>query len=177
MRSIFIIMNLKRANIFPIILLLALILVSSFPISSMSATIGKEAEPFTLKDLSGNDISLESFKGKVVFLDFWATWCSPCKEELPELEHIYKKFKGEGLEVIGISTDKSASNVVRFLEKKPVSFTILTDTEGDVASRYKLPGMPTAFIIDKEGIVRHIHFGFSKALITSYEENISELLK
>ncbi len=147
------------------------------PFYARSAGIGEAAPAFTLKDMKGNAVTLESFKGKVVFLDFWATWCGPCKEEFPELDAIYKKYGKDGFEVVGISVDKSESNVAEFLKKRPVSFSILTNTKGDVAEAYGLPGMPTGFIIDKGGVIRYRHAGFSKAFLPVYEKEIVELLK
>jgi len=130
-----------------------------------------------LKDLNGNTVTMDSFKGKVVFLDFWASWCGPCKEELPELELLYKKYAKDGFEVIGVSVDKSESNAAEFLKKRPVSFTILTNIKGDVADAYGLPGMPTGYIIGKDGVIQHRHVGFAKAFLPIYEKEIVELLK
>lgn len=147
------------------------------PFKAYSAGIGEAAPAFTLKDMKGNTVTLESLKGKVVFLDFWATWCGPCKEEFPELDALYKKYGKDGFEVIGISVDKSESNVAEFLKKRPVSFTILTNTKGDVAESYGLPGMPTGFIIGKDGVIKYRHAGFSRAFLPVYEKEIVELLK
>jgi peroxiredoxin len=147
------------------------------PFSVYSGCVGDIAPSFTLKDLNGNTVTLDSFKGKVVFLDFWASWCGPCKEELPELELLYKKYGKDGFEVIGVSVDKSESNIAAFLKKRPVSFTILTNIKGDVAEAYGLPGMPTGYIIGKDGAIQHRHVGFAKAFLPVYEKEIVELLK
>lgn len=148
-----------------------------FPLSVHSAGVGDNAPSFILKDLKGNTVTLDSLKGKVVFLDFWASWCGPCKEELPELEALYKKYSKEGFEVVGVSVDKSESKVVEFLEKRPVSFTILTDTKGQVAESFGLPGMPTGYFIGRDGVIQYKHVGFSKAFLPAYEKEIIELLK
>lgn len=163
-------MKLLRASI----LLLSLTL---YPLYSYSAGIGEVAPAFSLKDMKGNTVTLDSMKGKVVFLDFWATWCDPCREEFPELDALYKKFGKDGFEVIGISVDKSESNVAEFLKKRPVSFIILTNTKGDVAESYGLPGMPTGFIIGKDGVIKYRHAGFGRAFLPVYEKEIVELLK
>ena len=156
---------------------LIILVVFLYPIYSYSAGVGEAAPAFSLKDMKGNTVTLDSLKGKVVFLDFWGIWCSPCKEEFPELDALYKKYGKDGLEVIGISVDKSESNVAEFLNKRPVSFTILTNTKGDVAEAYGLPGMPTGYIIGKDGIIRYRHVGFTKAFLPVYEKEIVELLK
>ena len=147
------------------------------PFAAYACAVGDNAPSFALKDLNGNTVTLDSFKGKVVFLDFWASWCGPCKEELPELELLYKKYGKDGFEVIGVSVDKSESNVAEFLNKRPVSFTILTNIKGDVAEAYGLPGMPTGYIIGKDGKIQHRHVGFTKAFLPVYEKEIVELLK
>lgn len=147
------------------------------PFSAYSGCVGDIAPSFTLKDLNGNTVTMDSFKGKVVFLDFWASWCGPCKEELPELELLYKKYGKDGFEVIGVSVDKSESNIAEFLKKRPVSFTVLTNIKGDVAEAYGLPGMPTGYIIGKDGVIQHRHVGFAKAFLPVYEKEIVELLK
>lgn len=147
------------------------------PFHAYSAEVGKKAPAFTLNDMKGNTVTLYSLKGKVVLLDFWGTWCSPCKEEFPELDALYKKYGKDGLEVVGISVDKSESNVAEFLKKWPVSFTVLTDTTGDVPESYALPGMPTGYIIGKDGVIRFRHIGFSKEFMSIYEKEIVELLK
>ncbi|MDO8444869.1 MAG: TlpA disulfide reductase family protein [Deltaproteobacteria bacterium] len=147
------------------------------PFKAYSAEIGGMAPSFSLKDITGNTVTFESLKGKVVFLDFWGTWCGPCKEEFPELDALYKKYGKDGFEVVGISVDKSESNVAEYLKKRPVSFTILTNTKGDVAEAYGIPGMPTGFIIGKDGVIRYRHVGFSKAFLPVYEKEIVELLK
>lgn len=156
---------------------LACLMVLASPFYAQSAGIGEAAPAFRLKDMKGNTVTLESLKGKVVFLDFWATWCGPCKEEFPELDALYKKYGKDGFEVIGISVDKSESNVAEFLKKRPVSFTILTNTKGDVAESYGLPGMPTGLIIGKDGVIKYRHAGFSRAFLPVYEKEIVELLK
>lgn len=147
------------------------------PFKAYTAGIGEAAPAFSLKDMKGDTVTLDSMKGKVVFLDFWATWCDPCREEFPELDALYKKYGKDEFEVIGISVDKSESNVAEFLKKRPVSFTILTNTKDGVAEAYSLPGMPTGFIIGKDGVIKYRHVGFSKAFLPVYEREIIELLK
>lgn len=161
-------------SIIGVLFILCLILT---PVFAHSAGVGEAAPAFSLKDMKGNTVTLDSLKGKVVFLDFWGTWCSPCKEEFPELDALYGKYGKDGFEVVGISVDNSESNVAEFLKKRPVFFTILTNTSGDVSEAYGLPGMPTGYIIGRDGVIRHRHVGFSKAFLPVYEKEIVELLK
>jgi len=137
---------------------------------------GTRAPGFSLRDLTGETITLEQLKGKVVFLDFWAPWCIPCRDELPELDGLYKKFQKKGLLVLGIAVDASAEGVAKFMQKVPVSFPMLMDTHGTVAESYRLVNMPTGYLIGRDGVIGHIYRGFGKDLLTLYEKDITELL-
>lgn len=156
---------------------LAGLMVLVSPFYAHSAGVGDKVPAFSLKDTKGNTVTFETFKGKVVFLDFWATWCGPCKEELPALDAIYQKYGKDGFEVVAVSVDKSEPNVIDFLTKRPVSFTVLTDNTGKLASAFNLVGMPTGFIIGRDGVIVHKHAGFSKSFLPVYEKEIVELLK
>jgi peroxiredoxin len=154
-----------------------ILLLTTLPIYSHSGQVGTMAPAFTLADLKGKTVELAQFKGKVVLLTFWAPWCGPCKEELPELDALFRKYRTEGLEVIGISVDPSGTNVERFLQKNPVLFTILVDKKGDVADAYRFSALPTAFLIGRNGTIKYKHMGFGKEFVPMYEKEIIELLK
>jgi peroxiredoxin len=138
---------------------------------------GTQAPGFSLRDMTGSAITLEQFKGKVVFLDFWAPWCIPCRDELPELDSFYRKFQHEGFIVIGIAVDASAEGVAKFLQKVPVSFPVLVDPKGTVAEAYRLVNLPTGYLIGRDGVIRHRHAGSGREIMQTYEKEITELLK
>jgi peroxiredoxin len=142
-----------------------------------AAQEGTQAPGFSLRDLKGDTITLEQFKGKIVFLDFWAPWCVPCRDEFPALESLYRKFQSEGFIVVGIAVDASTEGVAKFLKKAPVSFPVLIDSNGTVAESYRLINMPTAYIIGRDGIVRYRHLGYGKELLLKYEKEIGELAR
>ncbi len=135
------------------------------------------APSFTLTDSIGKTVSLDDFRGKIVFLAFWAAWCAPCREELPELDRLYKKFNHEGFEVIAVSVDASESDVKNFLRKFPVNFPVLLDKRGSVNDAYRVSGLPTGFLIGKNGIIQHVHRGFGKEFLPMYEKEIEEMLR
>ena len=113
------------------------------------------APQFTLYDLSGNQVRLIDFKGKVVLLNFWATWCSPCKREIPSLERLYQMRKDKGFEIMAISAERaSASQIASFAEKYRMSFPILLNPQRDVGSKYWVRAIPTSFLLDKNGVIR-----------------------
>jgi peroxiredoxin len=122
--------------------------------------IGKEAPDFTLKDMADTDVALSSFKGKVIVVNFWATWCKPCKDEMPSLNKLYDTYKDKGLVVLGVSVDKSKKPIVKFLKKVPVDFPILLDANLTVKDElYKVFSLPTTFIIDRSGILEKYYRG------------------
>jgi thiol-disulfide isomerase/thioredoxin len=159
-----------------VLLVLGLLLGSVFAESALAIGTGTMAPEIGLKDLSGRGVSLNALKGKVVLVDFWASWCAPCREELPVLEALYKKYRAQGFEVVAVNQDKSADNVRKFLSATPLSFRVVHDQGGSVASRYAPAKMPTSFILDRKGIVRHVHAGFRASERASLEKQIGALL-
>lgn len=119
------------------------------------------APEFTLNDLKGNEISLSDYKGKIVFLNFWATWCPPCRTEIPGFLDVYKQYKSEGMEIIGISVDRTGSrSVINFAEAFNITYPVVMSTRK--LERDYQPGryIPTTFVIDKKGQIRHKHVGY-----------------
>ena len=147
------------------------------PHAAFPAQVGSPAPSFSLKDLQGNIANLSDFEGKVVFLDFWAPWCAPCREELPQLDLLYKKYGKDGLVIVGICLDTPEARVTKFLQKVPVTFKILIDNEGNAAEAYRFSGVPAGFLIDRNSIIRKQYRGFSMDLLPLYEKDIEDLLK
>lgn len=120
----------------------------------------RKAPEFTLKDVNGSSVSLSSLKGKVVLLNFWATWCPPCRDEMPSLEKLHLRMKDKGLAVLSVSVDKSIPAVRDFIGKAPISFPVLLDTKMEVTkSLFKVYTIPTTFLIDRDGTVIEKYFG------------------
>ncbi len=119
----------------------------------------QKAPDFTLKDLRGNHVTLSSLKGKVVLLNFWATWCPPCVAEMPELNKLYRKMASRGLEIVAVSTDSSVESPMEFVKKNNIAFTVLYDETHAATRLYKVFSMPTTFLIDKHGVVVEKFFG------------------
>ncbi len=115
--------------------------------------IGNEAPDFRLPDLEGAEVSLKQFRGKVILLNFWATWCPPCKAEIPSMSDLNRKFQDKGLVILAVSSDRSKKQVRRFLKKTPVNFTILHDPKNKISNMYKVFALPTSLIIDRDGII------------------------
>lgn len=113
--------------------------------------VGSAAPDFTLTDLEGNEVSLADFQGKYVFLDFWASWCSPCRNESPNMVKAYEEFGGENFEIVGVSLDKTAEPWRKAVEEDNMTWTLLHDPQGDVANTYGVQSIPFTLLLDKEG--------------------------
>lgn len=123
--------------------------------------VGKVAPDFALSDLNDQPYRLSDFRGKVVFLNFWATWCKPCKEEMPSMEVLYKNFEKDGLVILAVSIDRvtTTKDIPPFVKGMNLTFPVLIDSWGKTDKPYKRMGVPETFIIDQEGIVREIIIG------------------
>jgi thiol-disulfide isomerase/thioredoxin len=133
------------------------------------------APDFTLKTLDGQEITLSKLKGKAVLLDFWATWCGPCRESIPHLIQIYKMNQSNGLEVIGMSLDKGDADTVRnFAKSMEIPYPIAIASE-EIARSYGVTSLPTAIFIDKEGKIREKFIGFSSAIANMIAARAADL--
>jgi len=119
-------------------------------------TVGMAAPDFSLPDIEGKTVRLSDYRGKVVFVNFWATWCKPCKEEMPSMEILWENFKSEDFVMLAISMDRvtTKKDIPPFIESMKLTFPILTDSWGQTDKRYKLMGVPETYIIDQNGVLR-----------------------
>jgi len=123
--------------------------------------VGKTAPDFSLSDLNDKPYRLSDFRGKVVFLNFWATWCKPCREEMPSMEVLYKNFEKDGLVVLAVSIDRvtTTRDIPPFVKGMNLTFPVLIDSWGQTDKPYKRMGVPETFIIDQQGVIREIVIG------------------
>lgn len=133
------------------------------------------APAFTLKDLDGKDVQLSSFKGKIVVLDFWATWCPPCREEIPGFVSIQETYGDKGVQVIGVTVDKEADKVKTFVTSQKIGYPILFANKETLEAYGGIQSIPTTFIIDQEQKIVEKHIGFAEK--SFFEEKIKALLK
>jgi peroxiredoxin len=116
--------------------------------------VGFKAPAFTARNLKGNRVQLADHKGKVVILNLWATWCGPCRVEMPGMENLYRRYRSEGLEILAVSLDRGSSDKVQtFADEYRLSFPVLLDSDRQVESQYHTLTIPTTFVIDKKGMV------------------------
>lgn len=142
-----------------------------------SAPLFADSAPAFDLPTNNGSVSLNSLKGKVVYLDFWASWCSPCRKSFPWMEKIQNRYKDEGLEVIAVNLDKSKDKANEFLKQFHSNFTVAFDPEGQTAEHYKVMGMPSSYLIDRNGQLHMSHIGFRESDTDELETKIRDLLK
>src|SRR5208283_3625751 len=141
-------------------------------------TPGSAAPDFTLNDVHDKKVSLSAFKGKVVLVNFWATWCGPCKAEMPSLNNLYLEFKNKGLAVLAISVDPTEKPVLSFIAEKKLALPVLMDKDKEVYfDSYAVMGLPTTFIIDENGIIIEKIMGEQEWDSPKMKERILNLLR
>ena len=160
-------------------LFILLLLVSSPVIAAENnhEPLKTPAADFTLKSNTGENIRLEELAGQVIFINFWASWCGPCRKELPELEELYLRYKDLGFIILAISNDNDIEKARKFFEPLNLSYPILFDNKQNVSGLYRVKAMPSSFLVDREGFIRYQHKGFKKKFISIYDEEIRELVK
>ena len=168
-------MQLMNARRFVVSFVLAVSL-AGIALTAQALGPGSKAPAIALKDFAGKDFAWSSLSGKVVLVDFWASWCAPCKQELPVLEALYKKYKGRGFEIIGVNQDEDRGNAEKFLRRSPLSFVVLHDAQRAVAAAYAPQKMPSSYLIDRRGLVRYVHAGFKASDAEQLEKEIRGLL-
>jgi peroxiredoxin len=145
--------------------------------SAFAADTGGPAPAFTLTTLEGQPGALSQYKGQVVMVNFWATWCGPCQQEMPLLDQMYKKYKPAGFTLIGVNVDKEAPPVKELMARRPVSFPVLLDPANQVSKAYHVDEMPSSVIIDRKGEIRYIHRGYKPGDENEYQDRIRQLIR
>ena len=164
--------NLKKLFLTGLILLFT----ASVSYATSVKTSGK-APNFTLKSRSGKNIKLSELRGQVVMLNFWASWCGPCRKEMPLLEKIHKKYKRLGFTLLGVNVEQDSKAAKKYLKKVKVSFPVLFDKTNKTSKLYNISAMPTTIIIDRSGNQRFIHKGYKAGYEKDYIKQIKQLLR
>jgi peroxiredoxin len=138
---------------------------------------GKPAPDFVLKSDSGRNIRLSELKGEVVLVNFWASWCAPCRQELPLLNRMYNQYRGAGFKLLAVNVDEDRKNAEAMLRRLELKFPTLFDGSKNVARLYQVDTMPTTVLIDRDGRVRYTHRGYYDGSEKKYEQQLRELLK
>jgi thiol-disulfide isomerase/thioredoxin len=157
-----------------VVLLAASILLS---VNAQAETLEGPAPDFTLKSRSGENVKLSEMRGDVVMINFWASWCGPCRQEMPLLEEMYKKYSDLGFVLLGVNVEEDSSKAGELLREIPVSFPILYDNTNKVTKLYKVVAMPSTVMVDRDGNMRYLHRGYLPGYEAEYVKQIKELIK
>ncbi len=135
------------------------------------------APEFTLSNAAGQAVSLTQLRGKVVYLDFWASWCGPCRQSFPWMNEMLGKYQAQGLEIVAVNLDTSRTDADSFLEKNPAAFSVVFDPTATLPPQYGVKGMPTSYLIDPSGEIILQHSGFNASHRESLEASIQQALE
>jgi peroxiredoxin len=150
----------------------------ALPFAARGAALPRAAAPdFTLKRVDGANLRLAEQRGSVVMVNFWATWCGPCRVEMPHLNRLYDKYRSAGFQLLGVNIDDDPNAARALATKLGLKFPVLLDTDKKVVGAYDLSAMPATVLIDRDGLVRHLHRGYREGVEQTYEQQIRELLK
>ncbi|HHO59292.1 MAG TPA: TlpA family protein disulfide reductase [Thiotrichales bacterium] len=144
---------------------------------SLQTAYAVNAPQFSLKDSAGKTVSLKKYRGKVVYVDFWASWCTPCKQSFPFMNELHERYGKKGLKIIGINLDADKKDADKFLKQVKADFTIAYDPSGKTAEKYDLQVMPSSYLIDRNGRLVYLHRGFKAGDKREMEEKIVQALK
>lgn len=152
----------------------------AFAVSAAPAAlpaIGQAAPDFTLKSTSGQNLRLRELRGEVVLINFWATWCGPCRQEMPALNKIHEQYRRAGFTLLGVNIDDDPAAARDMARKLGVGFPVLLDTDKRVSRLYDVDTMPATLIVDRNGKIRYVHRGYRPGLEVTYQNQVRELLK
>lgn len=147
-----------------------------FSTTTLAADNAKLAPAFSLPGVNSSQVNLADYRGKVVLVDFWASWCTPCIRSFPWMDEMVEKYGEQGFEIIAINMDQEAILAEKFLQRYPNKLTIAFDPQGSVAEQYEIMGLPNSFILNKQGEIVYKHVGFRLAELEKYEAEILSLL-
>ena len=147
--------------------------------SSLAASdlAGKPAPDFALKSSTGANLRLSEYRGDVVMINFWATWCGPCRQEMPLLDQLYSRYQRVGFSLLGVNIDDDSSRAMDMIHELGVSFPVLFDARKEVSRLYDVDAMPVTILVDREGNVRHVHKGYKPGYEELYLDQIRSLLR
>jgi peroxiredoxin len=164
----------KGSGVVSLALLLGLFATGSLASSGLT---GQPAPDFALKSAQGNNLRLSEYRGEVVLINFWATWCGPCRQEMPLLDDLYKRYERVGFRLLGVNIDEDSGRAMQMADELGVSFPVLFDEKKEVSRLYQVEAMPVTLLVDREGTVRHVHLGYQPGYEDKYLTQIRALLR
>jgi len=165
----------KKAGAIAGMLILLSLICAGCAIPTGGLEVGRKAPSFSLVDLNGRQVTLDQFKGRVVMLDFWATWCAPCRQSMPALENLQQEFR-DNLSLLAINLRESPEEVRSYVKLKNIRSTVLLDVDGSVGKAYRSDSIPMQVLVDQKGVVRHVQIGYAPVVQQQLRAEISKLL-
>ena len=156
--------------------IIVLLLLLAAPMAAAVVDNGPAAN-FTLKSASGENIRLSEYRGQVVLLNFWASWCGPCRQEMPKLDELHQKYASLGFTVFGVNVEQDRASADKVLRDIPVSFPVLFDDRNQVSELYDVDAMPVTVLVDRNGEIRFVHKGYKPGYEDHYEQQVRVLVK
>ena len=144
---------------------------------AIAGVMNAPAPDFTLKSSSGSNLRLSEHRGDVVLINFWASWCGPCRQEMPLLSELHDKYKALGFTVLGVNVEEDSSQAKKLLKEMPVSFPVLFDNDSAVSKRYDVVAMPSTVLVDRNGKMRYLHKGYKPGEEEIYLEMVRSLIR
>ncbi len=153
------------------------LLIAGLLVGSAQAATDGPAPDFSLPDAAGNTVALSDLRGQVVLINFWASWCGPCREEMPLLDQLSNKYGPLGFTLLGINVEEERDLADRFLAGTPVDFPVLYDPENGVSKLYDVIAMPTTVLVDRQGVIRFVHHGYEPGYENEYQDQVRQLIR
>ncbi len=166
----------ERFRIRPVLALL-LGLLGTIAGTSHAVSVQDTAPDFTLKSLDGANLRLEEYRGQVVLINFWASWCGPCRQEMPLLDRLHQRYEDTGFAVLGVNVEGEAKPAQEIADKTQITFPVLIDDGQKVSEMYNLEAMPSTVVVDRDGVVRYIHLGYKPGDEAKYVEVVKKLIR
>jgi peroxiredoxin len=146
--------------------------------SVVSAGLKQSGAPdFTLKSNAGENLRLSEYRGEVVLINFWASWCGPCRQEMPLLSELHDKYHALGFTVLGVNVEADTRKARKLLEEQPVSFPVVFDSDSVVSKQYNVVAMPSTVLVDRDGNLRYLHKGYKPGLENVYQQQVRDLIR
>jgi thiol-disulfide isomerase/thioredoxin len=146
------------------------------PVATLAVGVGEAAPSFSLATAKGDTVALDRLKGQVVYVDFWASWCGPCKRSFPWMNELTERYGNQGFTVVAVNVDKKREDAERFLAATPARFTVVYDAPGATPAAWSVKGMPTSYLVDRSGRVVMVEQGFRDEQKAVVEQRIRELV-
>ena len=151
--------------------------IAATSLAASGSLTGQTAPDFALKSSNGENLRLSEYRGDVVMINFWATWCGPCRQEMPLLDELHSRYERVGFSLLGVNIDDDSQKAMNMVSELGVSFPVLFDARKEVSKMYEVDAMPTTVILDREGTVRYIHHGYKPGYEVQYLDQIRSLLR